>query len=107
MKPYRNFKPELIKHLKEAGAASDYLTLAFEEGDKELFLLALKDVVEARGGMTKLAKTTKLNREHLYRILSRRGNPEIYTLETILEALGLHFAVLPTPSSKSKLRKAA
>ena len=106
MKPSRAYHPEIIKHLKDPEVASIYLTQAFEEGDKELFLLALKNVVEARGGMGKLAKMTNLNREHLYRILSRKGNPEIYTLGAILESLGLCLAVLKK-TSKSKLRKAA
>lgn len=106
MKPYRDFHPQIIKYLKDPEAASGYLTAAFEEGDKDLFLLALKDVVEARGGMGRLAKMTKLNREHLYRILSKKGNPEIYTLGAILESLGLCLAVLKR-TSKPKLRKAA
>lgn len=106
MKPYRDFHPEMIKYLKDPAVASSYLTAAFEEGDKYLFLVALKDVVEARGGISKLSKTSNLNREHLYRVLSKKGNPEIYTLQTILEALGLRLAVL-TAESKTKLKKAA
>jgi probable addiction module antidote protein len=39
-----------------------------------VFLLALRNVAEARG-MTKLAARSKLNRESLYKMLSKRGNP--------------------------------
>lgn len=105
MKPSRDFHPELIKYLRYPEAASGYLTAAFEDGDKEVFLSALRDVVEARGGVAKLSKLSKLNREHLYKILSKHGNPEIYTLGNILHALGLRLAVLS--EEKTNLRRAA
>ena len=86
------------EHLKEAFAdpveAAGYLNVALEDGDKELFLLALRNVAEARlGGMTKLAEATGLNRESLYRMLSGKGNPELKSLDKLLHALGLKIAV--------------
>jgi probable addiction module antidote protein len=86
------------EHLKEAFAvpleAASYLNTAMEEGDKELFLLALRNVAEARlGGMSKLAEATGLNRESLYRMLSGKGNPELKSLDKLLHALGLKIAV--------------
>jgi probable addiction module antidote protein len=86
------------EHLKEAFAdpleAASYLNSAMEEGDKELFLLALRNVAEARlGGMSKLAEATGLNRESLYRMLSGKGNPELKSLDKLLHALGLKIAV--------------
>lgn len=47
-----------------------YLEAALEGDDPRVFLMALKDVAEAYGGLAKLAKTTGLNRENLYRMLS-------------------------------------
>jgi DNA-binding phage protein len=44
-----------------------------------VFLQALRDVVEAQGGMTRAAHLAGLNRESLYRQLSRRGNPSMMT----------------------------
>ena len=86
------------EHLKEVFAdpleAASYLNTAMEEGDKELFLLALRNVAEARlGGMSKLAEATGLNRESLYRMLSGKGNPELKSLDKLLHALGLKIAV--------------
>jgi probable addiction module antidote protein len=86
------------EHLKEAFAdpleAASYLNAAMEEGDKELFLLALRNVAEARlGGMSKLAEASGLNRESLYRMLSGKGNPELKSLDRLLHALGLKIAV--------------
>ena len=86
------------EHLKEAFAdpleAAGYLNAALEDGDKELFLLALRNVAEARlGGMSKLAAASGLNRESLYRMLSGKGNPELRSLDRLLHALGLKLAV--------------
>jgi DNA-binding phage protein len=38
----------------------------------------MRDVVEAQGGMTRAARLAGLNRESLYRQLSRRGNPTYF-----------------------------
>jgi DNA-binding phage protein len=34
-----------------------------------------------------------MNREHLYRILSNKGNPELKSLSSILHSLGLRLSV--------------
>ena len=41
----------------------------------------------------KLAEATELNRVHLYRMLSASGNPELRSLEALLDALGFRLAV--------------
>lgn len=38
----------------------------------------MRDVVEAQGGMTRVARLAGLNRESLYRQLFRRGNPSYF-----------------------------
>lgn len=40
-----------------------------------------------------VAEATALNREHLYRILSERGDPALRSLEAVLDALGFRLAV--------------
>ena len=89
--PYQEY---LIEALADPVEAAGYLNAAIEDGNKELFLLALRNVAEARlGGMSKLAKATGLNRESLYRMLSGKGNPELNSLDKLLHALGLKIAV--------------
>jgi probable addiction module antidote protein len=63
-----------------------------EEGDPQVFLLALRDVAEARG-IGRLAEETKLNRESMYRMLSKQGNPRLTSLDMVLDALGLRLGV--------------
>ncbi len=65
-----------------------YLTACCEEGP-DVFLQGLRDVVKARGGTEHTARVAGLNRENLYRQLSRRGNPSLNSLNAVLTALGL------------------
>jgi probable addiction module antidote protein len=69
------------------------LNAAIEEGDRGLFLLALRHIAEAHGGISTIAEKAHLNRENLYRMLSKRGNPEIKSLLTLLHAMGLALTV--------------
>ena len=64
------WEPYLIDSLKNPKEAEGYLNAALDDDDPRLFLLALRDVAEAHGGMSKIARTCKLNRESLYRMLS-------------------------------------
>ena len=87
------YQEDLIESLQNPREAEAYLNAALEEEDPELFLLALRNVAEAQGGVAKLAEKTKLNRESLYKMLSERGNPELRSLDALLHALGFRLAV--------------
>lgn len=90
-KPY---EPVIIERLKDDEYAVEYLNLALQEEDPRHFLLAVRQLTEARGvGMTELARETQLQREGLYKILSEKGNPELQTLTTLLAALGFGLQV--------------
>ena len=82
------FEHILKEHLSDAEQAATYLTACYEEGP-EVFLQGLRDVVEAQGGMSRTARLAGLNRESLYRQLSRRGNPSLTSLNAVLCALRL------------------
>jgi probable addiction module antidote protein len=97
--PTKSYHAELMKQLKHPREAAEYLNACLEDSE-EVFLLGLRNVVEARGGMSALAKNTKLNRENLYRSLSKRGNPKLSSLSTILEALGIELQFTPTRRQK-------
>jgi len=86
------FETILKDHLSDSEQAAKYLTACYAEGP-EIFLQGLCDVVEAQGGMARTARRAKLNRESLYRQLSRRGNPSLSSLNAVLNALGLKLCV--------------
>jgi probable addiction module antidote protein len=93
-----SYKEGLIASLKDPQEATAYLNAALEDGDQEVFLLALRDVAEARG-ITKLAQDAELNRENLYRMLSRQGNPQLASLSALLRSMGLRLKVDVEPAS--------
>lgn len=90
----RNYQDDLLEALKDSQEAAEYLNAALEDGDHEVFLMALRNVAQARvGGMAKLADATGLNRESLYKMLSDQGNPELNSIALVLHALGLKISV--------------
>lgn len=91
-KPFRNY---LINSLKDPEEAAEYLNAVLEEDDPQLFLAALRDVADAYG-VGKIAKKTDLNRTSLYRMLSEEGNPEIYSVFSLLGAMGLRLKTKAT-----------
>ena len=103
----RNNKPtyhkDLLKSLENLERAEAYLNAALEDDDKNVFLLALRDVAEAHGGMKEVARLTKISREHIYRMLSEKGNPELATLKNLLNAIGLKLSI----ETKGPAKKAA
>lgn len=99
LKNTTSYHDELIKSLKKPKEANLYLRLAMEEyhedGDTEALLVALRNIAEAKGGMSKLARKTHLNRQNLYQVLSKEGNPTLDTFDLILKGLGYRLAIQP------------
>jgi probable addiction module antidote protein len=95
MKPSVSFDETRKKILRDPRSAALYLEECLQDGDPALFTAALKYVAEARGGVASLSRKTRLNRETLYRTLSKRGNPRLDTLTKLLGAMGLRIGVVP------------
>lgn len=97
--PSIDYQDELLKFLADHKNAAEYLNTALEEslnGDEEsqaIFLRALKNVAQAQGSVTDLAKRARIRRESIYRILSETGNPEMQTLAALLHAMGFGLQV--------------
>ncbi|TAK98246.1 MAG: putative addiction module antidote protein [Verrucomicrobia bacterium] len=89
----KNYKTDLHKRLREPEYAAEYLAQVLAEKDSAAFLVALKDVVEAGGGVGNLAGRVGLKRPSLYKILSKDGNPTLETMQEILKPLGLRVSV--------------
>jgi probable addiction module antidote protein len=102
-KKLRSHDEVVLEQLQNPEMAKSYLDVALEEyeqdGDLAFFLEALRNVVEAREGMTSLAEKTGLNRQNLYRVLSSEGNPELRTISLILHHLGYRLSVQPIHAS--------
>ena len=99
----KDYKTDLLKRLRRS------LTMppntwhkCWRKKTNAAFLIALKDVVEAGGGMGNLAGRVGLKRPSLYKILSKNGNPTLQTLQEILKPLGLRVSVALNESGLSK-----
>lgn len=86
------YENNLKKDLLDPVEAAEYLNAALEDGSHEVFLMALKDIANAKG-ISEIARETKLNRENLYRILSTQGNPKLKSLNSVLHSVGLKLSV--------------
>ena len=79
--------------LQDNCEALSYLELALEDyqkdGDTKALMLAIQRVAEVKGGISKLAEETNLNRQNLYRIFSNKTSPRFETITKILRALGI------------------
>jgi probable addiction module antidote protein len=95
----KNYHDDLIIALRDPKECYAYLQVALDEyqedNDADALLIALRNVAEARGGITKLAKKTHLNRQNLYKALSKTGNPRLDTFGMILKGLGFHLSIQP------------
>src|ERR1035441_6559352 len=84
----RSYETGLHERLQDPAYATEYLQAALEddeEGADAVFLLALRDVARAKH-MTNVAEAAGLNRESLYKMLLRRGNPGINSLKAVLRS---------------------
>ncbi len=89
-----SYREDLLRRLKDSEFAAGYLSKCLED-DEATFLVALRDVAEAHGGIRELAKKTHLNREHLFRMLSKSGNPHLHSLRQLVGAVGLKLTLQP------------
>jgi len=94
-------KPYELERLRDPETAAAYLSIAAKDEDPAAFLQALRTVTEAMGGVSKIAARTGLNRQQLYRTLSRNGNPEFRSLQKLLNATGLGLNVVAAEQNRA------
>lgn len=85
----------LTEQLHDDAFAAAYLTQAAQDLEPAVFTAALRAVIDARGGLAKVAEAGGLSRQSLYRSLSPTGNPTARTLFAAMRAAGLQFAITP------------
>ena len=102
-----SYRESLLESLRNPEEAAQYLNACLEDEDARVFLLALRDVADARGGIRALSHGAHLNRESLYRMLSRSGNPSLDSLAAVLNACGLRLAVQSTEQPRRGKRRIA
>jgi len=86
---------DVVDYLDNEEVIAEYLTIAMEDPDPDMFLRAVSDVARARG-MTKLAQDSGLGRESLYKALRPGSKPRYETVSKILAALNVKIRAVPT-----------
>jgi probable addiction module antidote protein len=71
-----------------------YLEGALEGNSVETLLDVIGAIARSKG-MAKIANEIGVNRESLYKSLSRDGNPSFTTVANVLDVLGYKIQVLP------------
>jgi probable addiction module antidote protein len=97
----RAYEEGLDERLKSPEYAIEYLNAILEENDPDLLLLGLRDVARAYG-FTQIAASSGLNRESLYKALSKGRNPRIGTIMNVLSAMGCSIRLEPAKKSRRK-----
>jgi probable addiction module antidote protein len=89
---------DILDYLKTERDISGFLGAAAiesaEAGDADFIPYALGLAARARG-MINVARETQLSREHLYRCLTKRGNPAYKTVDKIARTMGYRLALVP------------
>jgi probable addiction module antidote protein len=80
------------KYLDNEEVIAEYLTVALQNPDPDIFLAALRDVAKARGIAT-IAETAGVGRESLYKTLRPGAKPRFDTVRRLLGALGVKLDV--------------
>lgn len=78
---------------EEPAYALQILNSILEDGDQGEFLLTLRQMAKAFGGVQAVAEQANLNPTQLYRTLSSDGNPALSSFFAILKAMGMRLSV--------------
>ena len=90
----RDHRERLLKRLRNHEYAVGYLSNVIENESQDAFLIALRDVIDAREeNISHLAEDANITRQTLYHALSENGNPRFSTINQVLQSIGLKLSV--------------
>lgn len=93
------------QHLSSKEAVAAYMSEIVATGNAELFQSAMNDVVRAYG-MGKVAAQADITREGAYKALRAGSKPRFETILSLLDALGMQFAIIPKTAHGSEALEA-
>ena len=104
MEKLRTWHEFLIEKLADPEEALGYLQVSLEEylvdGDTPFFLKGLRNVVEAQGGISEIAKQAGIAPRVLSKILSSEYPPPLCTLGAIVKVFGGQLSIEPLQTEK-------
>ena len=110
-KVYETWDAFLIDQLAEEEDMSGFLSAVMEEyqthGNAAVIQISLQSIVEAKGGISELAKKTDIDPEVLSDVLTSTEAPRIDILRSILNALGCCLSIAPLENIDTYIENAA
>ena len=108
MTEYQTWHEYLIERLAaDREQMVSYLDVALEEyqedGDTPFFVLGLQNAIEARGGVSEIAKQLCMEPEVLSELLSSNEAPRLDMFSSILNALGCRLSIEPLKDANTGL----
>jgi probable addiction module antidote protein len=92
----------LMDELQDKELCIAYLNECLSDEDPRIFLNALRNVIEAQfGSMQDVAKKSNIQRQHLYKMLSDDGNPQLSSIYKLINGLGFKLSI----NTEEKLNK--
>ena len=79
-------------YLDNEETIAEYLSVALEDSDPNVFLSAVGQVAKARG-MSTIAQDSGLGRESLYKAFAPGAKPRYETVQKVLNSLGVRINV--------------
>lgn len=94
---FEDYAKYLKKHPKKLRSYKNHIIEEYNKTrDTALFLDSLKILAMAEGKVTALAKTTKIERSSVYRMLSKNANPSFHSIVSFVHNLGMDFRLSAT-----------
>jgi len=91
----KDFDETFAPDLSNPEFAAAYLAECLSYNEPEVFLLALRNVIQANSNMSEISRKLEVSRPSLYTALSEDGNPTYHTLRDVLGTVGLQLSVTP------------
>jgi DNA-binding phage protein len=89
----KSYKADLLEALRDPSEAAEYLDAALEDGDEDVFRLALKDVLEAQKYLSQLPEKAKFNQDNVSSVFYQPPSSELCHFDSFLHALGFRLAI--------------
>ncbi len=97
--PLKNYRDDLLKRLSDPKYSSQYLKAALEEtlqdGNKEAFLFALKNIIEAKQLIQTIPKNQEISKQNIDKLIFRGEELTLEQLVSILHSVGLSIDFQP------------
>ncbi|MDE0326763.1 MAG: hypothetical protein OXN27_22790 [Candidatus Poribacteria bacterium] len=99
MRKMRTWRECLIERIADPERAIGYLRAILDDyqvyRERTVVLRALQTVIEAQGGVSKVAKQVDMDPQLLSKVLSNEDTPLIDALGIVLKALGYQLSIKP------------